>query len=78
MEVASQPELPAGLVEGCGIYSPYAPWWRRVGDPPVLGVLRWSHSGQGVEELQENVIRLCCNREGRQEVEYYLRLQEEI
>lgn len=33
---------------------------------------------QGVEELQENVIRLCCNREGRQEVEYYLRLQEEI
>lgn len=33
---------------------------------------------QQAEELQEEVSRLCCVREGEQEIEYCLRLQEEM
>ena len=65
---------------GAAKTAPHTPGWRRVQAPPVQGVLWWSHFRQQVEELQEEVSRPHCIKEGEQEIDGVLfeTLQEEI
>ena len=77
MEVAIQTELPlraAGVqVEACKIYSPHS-WVKEGGNSTCASCALVESLRQQVQELQEEVSRLCCIREGEQEMmEYYLR-----
>ena len=76
MSGGSHPELAlraaAVQVEGCKDCTPAS--WVEEGGRCTCS--RWALVElfrQQVEELQEEVSRLCCTREGAQEIEYYLR-----
>ena len=76
VEAATQTELPireaAVQVEGCKVCTPHS--WVEEGASSTCARCTLVESlRQRMEELQEEVRRLCCIREGEQETEYYLR-----